>query len=360
MISERGIEPDPEKIKALLEIKPPSSYKDIHKLTGCLAALSRYISKSGKQNLPFFKNLRKASTSKFHWDDECNKAFEDLKRYLGSPYLLSYPKEGEELQVYLAIEEGAISSVLVKGKCGVKNETLMKYHEKVVTMAKGFDQTIFQHVSRAQNEKTDKLSQLATTYYDAFLKEVYIELRDHPVYEEKVISSVLEDPNDWRTLIARRMDNCIVFSGLKKNMMQIGANKGAWPEELRTVLWSLRTTPSHATDETPFSLVYGTEVVLLVEVGVPLYRQRGFDEAEYSPRMREELNFTNELRDKALFKYKRLMARSYNRIVKNKQFRVGDLVLRMYAITHPNFKNKLSPKWEGPYKHPTKLRKYYI
>ncbi|GAA0143614.1 hypothetical protein LIER_42773 [Lithospermum erythrorhizon] len=85
------------------------------------------------------------------------------------------------------------------GECGVKNEILKKYHEKDVTMAKGFDQTIFQHVPRTQNEEADSLSQLTTTYYDELSKEVYIELRDHPSYED----SVLEEPNDWRRPIAR-------------------------------------------------------------------------------------------------------------------------------------------------------------
>ncbi|GAA0144001.1 hypothetical protein LIER_35850 [Lithospermum erythrorhizon] len=69
--------------------------------------------------------------------------------------------------------------------------------------------------------------------------------------------------------------NCIIFSGLKKNMVHIRGNIGAWTEELPTVLWSLRTTPSHATGESPFALVYGTKVVLPVEVGLPSYRQRG-------------------------------------------------------------------------------------
>ncbi|GAA0142605.1 hypothetical protein LIER_03464 [Lithospermum erythrorhizon] len=164
-------------------------------------------------------------------------------------------------------------------------------------------------------------------------------------------------------------------------------NKGAWIEELLTVLLSLTKTPSHATGETPFALVYGTEVVLPVKVGLPSDRQRGFDEAENSERMKEQLNFTYELRDKALFKmvqYKHLMARCYNTRVKNREFMVGDLVVRMYAIAHPNCKNKLSPKWEGPYKvtkvvgpttyelshingkpinhtwHATKHRKYYV
>ncbi|GAA0142606.1 hypothetical protein LIER_03465 [Lithospermum erythrorhizon] len=85
----------------------------------------------------------------------------------------------------------------INGKCGVKNEILMKYLEKAMTMAKHFDQTIFQHIPRAQNEDADRLSQLTTTYYDEFPKEVYINLRDHLSYEEKLLSSVLEEPEDW-------------------------------------------------------------------------------------------------------------------------------------------------------------------
>ncbi|GAA0153669.1 hypothetical protein LIER_37718 [Lithospermum erythrorhizon] len=61
-------------------MEPPRSYKDVQKLTGRLAALSRFISKS---------------------------AFEELKQYLGSPKLLTKPEEGEELQEYLAVSEGA-------------------------------------------------------------------------------------------------------------------------------------------------------------------------------------------------------------------------------------------------------------
>ncbi|GAA0159713.1 hypothetical protein LIER_16427 [Lithospermum erythrorhizon] len=75
MIIERGVEPNPDQIKAILDMQPPREYKDIQKLTGCLAALSRVISKSGERNLSFFKNLRRASSSKFYWDDEYDKAF---------------------------------------------------------------------------------------------------------------------------------------------------------------------------------------------------------------------------------------------------------------------------------------------
>ncbi|GAA0163641.1 hypothetical protein LIER_19455 [Lithospermum erythrorhizon] len=95
-------------------MKTPNSYKEVQKLTGCLAALNRFISKSGERNLPFFKNLRRISKEKFTWDEECKTAFEELKRYLGSPQLLSRPEPGEHLQLYLAISDVAVSSVLVR------------------------------------------------------------------------------------------------------------------------------------------------------------------------------------------------------------------------------------------------------
>ncbi|GAA0142440.1 hypothetical protein LIER_03342 [Lithospermum erythrorhizon] len=66
--------------------------------------------------------------------------------------------------------------------------------------------------------------------------------------------------------------------------------------------------------ETPFILVYGTEAVLPAE------------------------------------KYKHLMDRSYNHIVKSRQFRLGDLVLKLYSVSHPKDVNKLNPKWKGPYR----------
>jgi hypothetical protein len=58
IISRGGIRPNPEKVKAILRMKPPKSVKDIQKLTGCMAALSRFISRLGDKGLPFFKLLK--------------------------------------------------------------------------------------------------------------------------------------------------------------------------------------------------------------------------------------------------------------------------------------------------------------
>ncbi|GAA0162601.1 hypothetical protein LIER_43613 [Lithospermum erythrorhizon] len=116
--------------------------------------------------------------------------------------------------------------------------------------------------------------------------------------------------------------NHIVFKAIKKNILKSGKNRGSWIEELPTVLWSLCSTPTPTTGETPFSLVYGIEAVLLAEVGLPTYRQAGFDEEKNDQRLREYLNFTDELRDEALYK----------------------------ILNHPKEQSKLSQKWEGPYR----------
>uniref|UniRef100_A0A2N9IUA0 Uncharacterized protein n=1 Tax=Fagus sylvatica TaxID=28930 RepID=A0A2N9IUA0_FAGSY len=60
--------------------------------------------------LPFFKTLKKA----FEWTDECQQAFEELKRYLTEPPLLSPSKQGKELYLYLAVSPTAVSSALIR------------------------------------------------------------------------------------------------------------------------------------------------------------------------------------------------------------------------------------------------------
>ncbi|GAA0157909.1 hypothetical protein LIER_15066 [Lithospermum erythrorhizon] len=91
-------------------MQPPRSYKDVQKLIGRLAALSRFISKSGDQNLPFFRKLCQVAKEEFVWDLQCDASFDELKRYLKYPKLLTRPEESEELQLYLAVSKGAISS----------------------------------------------------------------------------------------------------------------------------------------------------------------------------------------------------------------------------------------------------------
>ena len=110
MVSCRGIEPNPKKIKAILDMKPPQSIKEVQSLTGRVAALNRFVSKANDKCLLFFKVLKKA----FEWTDECQRAFQDLKTYLVTAPLLSPSVMGEELFLYLAVTPHAVSSALIK------------------------------------------------------------------------------------------------------------------------------------------------------------------------------------------------------------------------------------------------------
>jgi hypothetical protein len=59
VVSHREIEANPEKIEANMRMEPPQSQKKVQRLTGCMAALSRFISRLGEKGMPFYKLLKK-------------------------------------------------------------------------------------------------------------------------------------------------------------------------------------------------------------------------------------------------------------------------------------------------------------
>ena len=85
MVSQKGIEANPDKIQAIMEMKPPRNVKEVQSLNGKVAALNRFVSRATDKCLPFFHTLKKS----FEWTDECQQAFKELKAYLSAPPLLS-------------------------------------------------------------------------------------------------------------------------------------------------------------------------------------------------------------------------------------------------------------------------------
>ena len=111
--------------------------------------------------------------------------------------------------------------------------------------------------------------------------------------------------------------------------------KGAWPKELPNALWAYRTTARTPTGETPFRLTFGTEAVILVEVGVTSTRRVVFSEE----------------------------GNDDNKRVKLRQLDIGDLVLRkVTTATKDLTQGKLGLTWEGPYRvvHYSRRGSYHL
>ncbi|XP_030941748.1 uncharacterized protein LOC115966716 [Quercus lobata] len=142
--------------------------------------------------------------------------------------------------------------------------------------------------------------------------------------------------------------------------------KGAWPEELPSVLWAYRTTARTPTGETPFRLTYGTEAVIPVEVGVTSIRRGTFRNGPNDEGLRLNLDCLDEVRDNAsgrMTKYQKKMAEYYNKKVKLRRLDIGDLVLRKVTIaTKDPTQGKLGPTWEGPYRviHYSRQGSYHL
>jgi hypothetical protein len=110
-VSHRGIEANPTKIQAIINMTPPQSTRDVQRLTGRLAALNRFISKSAEQSLPFFKTLRGAKD--FAWGSEQAVAFTSLKQHLSDLAILTSPDPSLPLLLYIAASPYAVSAALV-------------------------------------------------------------------------------------------------------------------------------------------------------------------------------------------------------------------------------------------------------
>ena len=130
--------------------------------------------------------------------------------------------------------------------------------------------------------------------------------------------------------------------------------KGVWPDELPGVLWVYRTTVRTPTGETPFKLAYRSETVILAEVHMAKHRMTMYQDKDNEKHLHLNLDLIDEVRTDAehrTTRYKNLMARQYDAMVKSRRFNIGNLVLKKVSLVTKNpAHGKLGPNWEGPYR----------
>jgi hypothetical protein len=111
IISQRGIEPNPEKVIALKRMGPIRDLKGVQKVLGCLAALSRFISRLGEKGLPLYRLLKKHE--RFSWTVEAQEALDKLKATLARAPILTPPQDCDPLYLYIAATTQVVSTVIV-------------------------------------------------------------------------------------------------------------------------------------------------------------------------------------------------------------------------------------------------------
>nr|KYP73559.1 Transposon Ty3-I Gag-Pol polyprotein [Cajanus cajan] len=116
MLSIRGIEANPDKCQAVLDMKSPGTLKEVQKLAGRLTSLSRFLPRLAPIAQPILFLLKKAE--RFSWNQECEESFQQFKKRLGAPPVLTKPTSGLDVVVYLAISNHSVGVVLVQENQG--------------------------------------------------------------------------------------------------------------------------------------------------------------------------------------------------------------------------------------------------
>jgi hypothetical protein len=112
LVSVKGIEANPDKINAIVHMKPPRPRKEVQRLTGRIAALNWFMAKLAERNLPFLKVLKGSRT--FEWGPEQQDAFDALKEYIQKLPMLASPQSDQPLILYVSVTHTTVSEALVQ------------------------------------------------------------------------------------------------------------------------------------------------------------------------------------------------------------------------------------------------------
>ena len=137
-----------------------------------------------------------------------------------------------------------------------------------------------------------------------------------------------------------------------RNMVETSRD---WSKKLPFALWAYRTSFRTSTGATPFSLVYGMEVVLLVDIEMRSLRvalEQQISKIEWAQSRYDQLRLLNERRLRAadhVKTYQRKMTRAFKKRVKPMKFQKGDLVLKVLRGLINDPRGKFRPTWSGLY-----------
>lgn len=112
IILAKGIEVDPEKVQAILDMSPPKNISQMRSLQGCLQSIRRFISQLANRAQPFNKTLHKGV--KCVWNEDCQQSMDQIKKYLANPPILMPPIPGKSLILYVSTTESSLGEILAQ------------------------------------------------------------------------------------------------------------------------------------------------------------------------------------------------------------------------------------------------------
>nr|KYP60887.1 Transposon Ty3-G Gag-Pol polyprotein [Cajanus cajan] len=114
IIHQKGIEVNRNKTKAIMETKPPSNKKELQSLLGKVNFLRRFISNLSGKTKVFSPLLRLKKEQEFRWNEEHQKAFDEIKVYLAHPPVLAPLSKGKKLKLYISASDSTIAGMLAQ------------------------------------------------------------------------------------------------------------------------------------------------------------------------------------------------------------------------------------------------------
>ena len=144
-------------------------------------------------------------------------------------------------------------------------------------------------------------------------------------------------------------------NNIKRILRKMVETSKDWSEKLPFALWAYRTSFRSSTRSTPYSLVYGMEAVLPVEIEMGSLRvalEHQISETEWVQSRYDQLNLLDERRLRAanhVQAYQRKMTRAFRKRVRPRKFQKGDLVLKVLRGLINDPRGKFRPNWSGPY-----------
>ncbi|XP_071928029.1 uncharacterized protein [Coffea arabica] len=325
IVSKRGIEIDPAKIKAIREMPVPKTQKDVKSFLGKINFIGRFIAQLTATCEPLFKLLRK--NVPLYWNEECQQDFDKIKDYLLHPPVL-----------YL-LEKPMLTGRLAKWQIILSEFDIVFTSQKAV---KG--QAIADHL--AENPRDNDYQPLHTYFPDE--KILFVGATD----------DISEQSPEWR----------LFFDGASNSL---GAGIGAvlYPDELKIepIQIQFQDKPAHCwaidkpSDNVPWYndikefVKTGSYPLHAAEVEIPSLRilmEAKLEEADWIKQRHEQLTSIDERRFNAICHgqcYQKRVARAYNKKVRRRAFEEGDKVLKRILSMQNEAKGKFAPNWQGPF-----------